>query len=67
LSLIIKRRKMRLNCEWQLDSRNQVYELSQTILFQFEIRIYKEDSLNNFESGKMSQNFFDRLQYHCII
>ena len=25
---MIKRRKMRLNGEWQLDGRNQVYELS---------------------------------------
>ena len=26
---MIKRRKMRLNGEWQLDGRNQVYELSE--------------------------------------
>ena len=28
---MIKRRKMRLNGEWQQDSRNQVYELKQII------------------------------------
>ena len=27
---MIKRRKMRLNGEWQLDGRNQVYELKYT-------------------------------------
>jgi hypothetical protein len=28
---MIKRRKMRLNGEWQLDGRNQVYELKTKI------------------------------------